>query len=66
MLALSDDRQAPPIGPDLDPQFRRPAEGSLNRFNNVPRPDFLGPFQQTATEKEQPKRLHGVVNDLAR
>ena len=59
MLALSDNREAPPIGPDLDPQFRRSAERPLNRFNNITRPDFLRPFQQTATEKEQPKRLHG-------
>ena len=45
MLALSDNRDAPSIGPDLDPQFRRPAERPLNRFNNVPSPDFFGLLQ---------------------
>jgi hypothetical protein len=45
MLALSDNRDAPSIGPDLDPQLRRPAERSLKRFDDIPRPDFLGPLQ---------------------
>ena len=60
MARRSYDADATFVGPDLYPDLRRPTEGSLKRFQDISCPDLFGPFQQTPTEKQEPKRLHPV------